>query len=116
MTVVASAITTTFIPPANEVSVVGYYPSGNNEVGTIVCGSEYEFLVSSTYGICCMTASRGNCGFRQTCSASMMVYENGERVTCANDNPCVSTTIYQMSPSGGWSATMACKVNASNRG
>ncbi|KAL2819257.1 hypothetical protein BDW59DRAFT_165119 [Aspergillus cavernicola] len=110
---VATRITTTFVPPASESSIVGYYASGT-AVGTIVCGSDYEFLVSSTYGVCCPTNSAGNCGFRQSCQASMMVYEDGSTFTCENNNACVETTIFQRQPSAGWSATMAWCIDEDN--
>ncbi|KAL3473861.1 hypothetical protein BJX99DRAFT_232881 [Aspergillus californicus] len=109
----ATRITTTFIPPASESSIVGYYASGT-DVGTIVCGDDYEFLISSTYGICCPTESAGECGFRQSCTGSIMVYEDGSSLTCANNAPCVSTTIYQEQPEDGWSATMAWCIDADN--
>ncbi|KAL2871689.1 uncharacterized protein BJX67DRAFT_342806 [Aspergillus lucknowensis] len=106
-------ITTTFVPPADETSVVGYYSSGTG-VGTIVCESQYEYLISGTDGICCPTAAAGGCGFKQRCSRSMVIYEDGSSATCANNNPCVSTTIYQREPENGWSATMAWCMIADN--
>ncbi|CEL02090.1 hypothetical protein ASPCAL01665 [Aspergillus calidoustus] len=109
----ASSITSTWSPAPNELSVVGYYSSGT-AVATIVCGDEYEFLVSSTYGVCCPTESAGNCDFRQRCEQSMMVYEDGTTYTCENNNPCVETTMYQAEPSNGWSATMAWCMDADN--
>ncbi|KAL2832223.1 hypothetical protein BJY01DRAFT_253996 [Aspergillus pseudoustus] len=109
----ASSITSTWVPDPSDVSVVGYYSSGT-AVATIVCGTGYEFLVSSTYGICCPVTSSGDCGYHQTCLRSMMVYEDGSSYTCENNNPCVSTTMYQREPSNGWSATMAWCMDADN--
>jgi hypothetical protein len=77
----ASSITSTWSPAPNELSIVGYYSSGS-AVATIVCGDEYEFVVSSTYGVCCPTESaRSDCGFRQRCDRSMMIYEDGSSFT-----------------------------------
>ncbi|KAL2811957.1 hypothetical protein BJX63DRAFT_263887 [Aspergillus granulosus] len=109
----ASSITSTWVPDPTELSVVGYYSSGT-AVATIVCGDEYEFLVSNTYGVCCPIASAGNCDYRATCLRSMMVYEDGTSYTCENNNPCVSTTMYQREPADGWSATMAWCMDPDN--
>ncbi|KAL4779853.1 hypothetical protein BJX76DRAFT_361404 [Aspergillus varians] len=108
-----STMTTTMVPAASDVSIVGYYSSGT-EVATIVCDSDYEFLVSSTYGICCPTTASGNCGFRQTCSRSYMMYEDGSAFTCPNNDPCVETTIYQQEPAKGLSATVAWCMDPDN--
>ncbi|KAL5341397.1 hypothetical protein BJX70DRAFT_50955 [Aspergillus crustosus] len=111
---VASTITTTFVPPTNEASIVGYYSSGS-QAATIACGSDYEFLVSSTHGICCAIASAGNCDFQQACTGtSMIAFGAGETMTCPNNEPCVETTLYQRQPSNGWSATMAWCMDADN--
>ncbi|KAL3443273.1 hypothetical protein BJX65DRAFT_311953 [Aspergillus insuetus] len=110
----ASSITSTWSPAPNELSIVGYYSSGT-AVATIVCGDEYEFVVSSTYGVCCPTESaRSDCGFRQRCDRSMMIYEDGSSFTCENNNPCVETTMYQAEPQNGWSATMAWCMDPDN--
>ncbi|KAL2820854.1 hypothetical protein BDW59DRAFT_164548 [Aspergillus cavernicola] len=103
---IATRITTTFVPPPDEPSIVGYFTSGA-VVRTISCGDDYEFLVSSTYGICCAVSVSGNCQFRQSCQASMVIDEDGLSYTCYNNNACVETTIFQQELSAGWSATIA---------
>ncbi|KAL4868403.1 hypothetical protein BDV12DRAFT_103018 [Aspergillus spectabilis] len=111
---VASSIITTFVPPTDEPSIVGYYSSGT-QVATIACTDGYEFLVSSSYGICCAIESAGNCDFQQTCTGtSMIVYGDGQTLTCANNDPCVETTLFQRQPSNGWSATMAWCMDPDN--
>ncbi|KAL4952201.1 hypothetical protein BDW69DRAFT_185658 [Aspergillus filifer] len=110
---VATEITTTFLPPESDINFLGYYLSGDY-AGTIVCQSDYEFLISSTYAVCCAPQLSGNCDFRRTCSGTYVSYTDGSLFTCPNGNACVETTVYQEQPSDGWSVTMVWCMGEDN--
>ncbi|KAL4885423.1 hypothetical protein BJY04DRAFT_179704 [Aspergillus karnatakaensis] len=102
---VVSTITTTFVPQQGQNEVVGFYNVGG-VVETAICASDYEFLTSSTHGICCHTASRDACMYDNRCSGSMVFYEDGTSATCSNNNLCVETTLFEQETSAAWSVVM----------